>query len=333
MPVSFSRRRFIGISAAATGLGLMPLAHADEAGAKIVTWRGVALGAVATIRIHHYDEVAARRLIARAIAEVQQLEGLFSLYRDDSVLVALNRRSILAAPPEPFVDLLERCLDYARLTDGAFDPTVQPLWTLYANHFSERGADPFGPAEPAIAAALSRVGYRNLLVSRDRVALLKRGMSLTLNGIAQGFITDRVVDLLAAEGVESTLVDLGEIRGLGDHPDGRPWTVGIADPEQPGRTIAMLPLRNQAMATSGPYGFRFDPAGRFNHLFDPHTGRSALLYSSVTVVMPTATAADALATAFSFMPIDRIERTLGKIGVGFAHLMTPEGMKLITAVA
>lgn len=327
----YSRRRFIGISAAAMGLGLIPFRRTAKAEAELVTWRGLALGAVATIQIHHRDRAAAERLIARAIAEVRRLENLFSLYRDDSLLVALNHRGILAAPPQPFVELLGQCLEYARLTDGAFDPTVQPLWTLYANHFSKQDADLAGPSEQDVDTALACVGYRNLLVSRDRVAFLKRGMALTFNGIAQGFMTDRVIDLFAAEGIESTLVDLGEIRVLGDHPGGRPWDVGIASPEQPGRIVATLPVKNQAVATSGPYGFRFDPAGRFNHLFDPQTGSSASRYQSVTVVMPTATAADALSTAFSLMSIDRIERTLRSAGAGIAYVITPEGMKSITA--
>lgn len=328
MAAPLSRRRFIGISAAATGLSLAPLCGIAKAEAELVIWHGIALGAAATIQIHHHDRAAAERLIARAIVEVRRLEALFSLYRDDSLLVSLNHRGVLAAPAEPFVELLGQCLNYARLTNGVFDPTVQPLWTLHANHFSKRDADPAGPSEQDINATLARIGYRNLLVSRDRVAFLKRGMALTFNGIAQGFITDRVVDLFAADGIKSTLVDLGEIRVLGNHPGGRLWEVGIASPEQPGRTVATLPVRNQAVATSGPYGFRFDPAGRFNHLFDPQTGRSASQYQSVTVVMPTATAADALSTAFSFMTIEQIERTLQSVGTGIAFLITTEGTKL-----
>jgi len=331
MAEAFSRRRFIGISAAAAGLGLVRLADVAEAQAELVTWRGIALGAVATLHIHHHDRVAAERLIARAIAEVRQLEGLFSLYRDDTCLATLNRCRALVAPPEEFVQLLEDCMYYARLTGGAFDPTVQPLWTLYAGHFSQPGADPAGPSDRAVAEALSRVGHQHLVISRDRIAFLRRGMSLTLNGIAQGFITDRVVALLKAGGIDTTLVDMGETRVLGSHPSGRPWQAGITDPEQPDRIAATVPLRNQALATSGAYGFRFDPAGRINHLFDPKTGRSASRYASVTVVMPTATAADALSTAFSVMTVDEIERTLESLGSGFAYLMTREGTRVIAA--
>ncbi len=324
-----SRRRMIGITAAAAGLSLVPFARAAEA--SLATWRGVAMGAVATMQIHHRDDATARRLIAHAIAEVRRLESLFSLYHDDSLLSTLNRHGILVGPPAEFVQLLEDCLHYARLTDGAFDPTVQPLWTLYARHFSRPQADPAGPSDQALSDALARVGYQHVVVSRDRVALLRSGMSLTLNGIAQGFITDRVIALLKAEGIENTLVDMGETRALGSHPSGRPWQTGISDPEQPDRIETLLPLRNQALATSGAYGFRFDPAGRINHLFNPGTGRSANRYRSVSVVMPTATAADALSTAFSAMTVSQVQRVLDTIGGGFAHLTTSEGIRTLAA--
>ncbi|TAK47606.1 MAG: FAD:protein FMN transferase [Xanthobacteraceae bacterium] len=329
MPLQFTRRRMIAISAAAAGLGLLPprraRATADVTDASLVTWRGTALGAPATMQIHHHDRAAAESLIARAIAEVRRLEALFSLYRSDSALVDLNRHGVLAAPAPELVDLLMECRRYSELSGGRFDATVQPLWTLYADHFARDDADPSGPEAGALARALACVGYENILVNRDRVAFARPGVRVTLNGIAQGYITDRVVDLLRAAGITQTLVDMGETRCLDAFPDGRPWQVGIADPDQPGRIWRTLSIVNQAVATSGGYGFRFDPQGRFNHLFDPATGHSAHAYRSVSVVAATATAADALSTAFSFMTLADIERVLAAHDGAAAHLVLADG--------
>jgi FAD:protein FMN transferase len=138
MGVGITRRRFIGISAAAGGLGLLPFAGTNKAQASAVTWRGIALGAVASLQIHHPDRAAATKLVQRSLEELRRLERLFSLYREDSILVALNRRGVLEAPPAELVELLVEARRYAELTDGAFDPTVQPLLALYTDHFPSR---------------------------------------------------------------------------------------------------------------------------------------------------------------------------------------------------
>ena len=147
MSLLLSRRRFIGITASAAGLSLLPLDRAARADAQLVTWQGQAMGAMATMQIHHHDRAAAERLIERSLAEVRRLEQVFSLYRDDSALARLNRQGYLADPPADLLRLLGDSLRYSRLTDGAFDPTVQPLWQLYASHFARPGASAQGPSE------------------------------------------------------------------------------------------------------------------------------------------------------------------------------------------
>jgi len=129
---------------------------------------------------------------------------------------------------------------------------------------------------------------------------------------------------LRAAGFDHCLVDMGELRALGDRPDRVPWRIGIEDPEA-GSTVAQtIEIVDQAVATSGAHAFRFDAAGRFNHLFDPRTGRSASLYRSVTCVMRRATAADALSTAFSLMPQERIAAALRGMGEGKVHIVTAD---------
>ncbi|KLK92948.1 thiamine biosynthesis protein ApbE [Microvirga vignae] len=327
MSHSFSRRRFIGITAAAAGLGLLPVDREAKAEAELVEWQGQVMGAMASLRIHHHDRPAANRLIERSVAEMRRFERIFSLYREDSALCTLNRTGMLVAPPAELVELLSECRRFADLTGGAFDPTVQALWTLYRDHFAKPGAAPKGPSESSIQAALERVSFDTVLFDRNRIVLSRPGMALTLNGIAQGYATDRVVSLLRQEGIGNSLVDMGESRAVGSRPDGAPWRIGIADPDQPERIGETLEVADQAVATSGSYGFRFDSAGRFNHLFDPRSGTSTHLHKSATVAMPTATAADALSTAFSLLPVAEISDILRRIGVGRVSLITSAGEK------
>jgi len=319
------RRRFIRISGAAAGLALAAPVRAATSELDPAIWRGSMLGAVATMKIYHRDRDEAERLISAACAEARRLERMFSLYLQDSDLVRLNRTGILVDPAPEFVDLLETSLRYAELTGGMFDPTVQPLWELYESHFANADPAPSGPDQASVKAALACVGYRRLSVSRERIVAPK-GATITLNGIAQGYITDRVADLLRSQGIAHTLVDMGETRAIGARPDGRPWEIGIADPEDPERSQAVFPIVDRAVSTSGAYGFRFDPTGRFNHLFDPATGACSQLYRSVTTIAETATAADALSTAFSLMDQMRIQTLMSRAGIERIHLIDAAGI-------
>ncbi len=109
MTPGLNRRRFIAITASAAGLSLLPHGWSGAARAEAVTWHGQALGAPATLTIHHHDRAAAERLVERTVVEAARLERIFSLYRDDSALTELNRVGALAAPPSELVDLLGLC--------------------------------------------------------------------------------------------------------------------------------------------------------------------------------------------------------------------------------
>lgn len=314
MARTLSRRRFIHISASAAGLAVVPFGAGAQVRASLVTWRGTMLGAVATMKIHHEDASEAERLIAAACAEARRMERLFSLYLQDSALVELNRTGVLVDPAIELVDLLQTAVRYAELTGGAFDPTVQPLWRLYADHFARGDADPNGPSRDEVRAALARVGYQRLEVNRDRI-VMPHGFAVTLNGIAQGYVTDKVVELLRSQGVAHSLVDMGETRAIGTRPDGKPWEIGIADPGAAGQVASVMQVVDRAVSTSGSYGFEFDSAGRFNHLFDPSTGGCASRYRGVTAVSGTATAADAMSTALSLMAEPQIQSLLAPAGI------------------
>ncbi len=323
---SIGRRRAIRVMAAtAGGLGLAALAGKASAfkspAFELARWRGTALGAEASIALYHPDPETARRLIAASVAEVRRLEGVFSLYRAGSALSRLNRKGALDAPPMDLVRLMATAQGFATLTGGAFDPTVQPLWELYARHFRAPDADPAGPDRAAVARALARVDYRFVAVESTRIAFARPGMAVTLNGIAQGYITDAVAELLRAGGMAHVLLDLGEVRALGDHPSGRPWRVGVEDPFDRKRIAQRLDLVDRAVANSAGSGTVFEPSGRLHHLFDPKSGRSANRFAGVTVVADTATEADALSTALFVMPPERIAALRGRLS-GLRAILT-----------
>jgi len=310
MRTSLDRRKVIALCAAMGGAALVPLGASPRRGAEpLVEWTGVMLGAVAHLRLSHPDRRAGEELLRRAIAEARRLEAIFSIYRDDTVVSELNRHGVLVAPPTELVQLLRICDDVWRATEGAFDPTVQPLWQCYADHFAAADADPAGPSTDALAAAVKRVGWSNVNFNRDRIVLAHRGMGLTLNGIAQGYITDRVIDLLRQEGIVSSLVDMGEIRTLGRHPGGDAWQVAVetAKPSHP------FDLVDKAIATTGASGFRFNADGRCNHLFNPATGRCARPATNLSVVTSTAALADGLSTAFALMDDGTRSRVLARL--------------------
>jgi thiamine biosynthesis lipoprotein len=267
----------------------------------------------------------------QVVSETRRLETVFSLYHPDSSLCELNRRGVLVAPPPELSELLTLCDHFWRLTHGTFDPTVQPLWRCYADYFAINDRNLEGPSAAKKEEALERVGWERVRFDRDKVVFDRRGMELTLNGIAQGYITDRVVELLRAAGIESALVDMGEIRGVGDHPDGRPWEIALEAPSGALDEERSISIVNKAVATSGAAGFRFDERGRFNHLFDPSTGACAYLARNLTVVTATAVAADALSTAFALMNEEGIKSVLTQSRDAQAYVTTESETRAITA--
>jgi FAD:protein FMN transferase len=322
-----TRRRFITISAAAAGLTLLsPRAWQAETPLMHV-WRGTALGADAMLLLHHPDPVVAEALIQDSLAEVARLERQFSLYDPNSALVRLNREGALDDPPLDLLRIMNESARYHALTGGAFDVTVQPLWDLYAAHFERPDADPAGPPPSAVAATLTRVGQRRVSLAAERISF-QPGTAVTLNGIGQGYITDRVVALLRARGIAHALVDMGETRAIGGHPDGGPWRVGLENPFAPGNFAEQIPLADHAVATSGGYGTLFDAAGRFNHIFDPSDGSTSHTFAAVSVIAPEATTADALSTAFSVMTLPRITEIVRSLGIE-AHLALRDGSRTV----
>ena len=324
-----TRRRALTIFGALAGLPLVGLGLPGRAKAdvQLFTWEGTALGADSSITLAHTSREAAQKIIDLAVAEVERLEAIFSLHRPDSELARLNANGLLARPSTDMLFLLTEAKRYGDISNGAFDVTVQPLWALYSDHFRRDPKDETGPAANDIKKALALIDYRRIDVNPLFVALDRKGMGVTLDGIAQGYITDRVSELLRSHNVTNVLVNLGETRALDQHPEGRPWRIALKDPRDPQRTEQTIDLSNMAVATSGGYGTVFDGEGRFHHLFDPRTGKSATQHIGVSIVTPRATQADALSTAIYVSPASETQRILSRAGNATAHVTYPDGSR------
>ena len=296
-----TRRGAFRIMAAAAGLPLLIAGvRAAAPNPRFFTWQGEVLGAASELTLSHSDAAVARRAILKARHEIERCEAIFSLYRD-SEIVRLNRDGALARPSAELVSVIDASQRLGRESNGAFDITVQPLWRTYEAHFWSRAQ--VAPDIAARAAYVARrlVDFRRVQAGSARIDLAP-GTAITLNGIAQGFVTDRVADLLRNEGFERAVVDLGEWRALGSHPDGRPWRAATR--------AGNIDLADNALAVSSGAGTRFDPGGKFHHIFDPATGASADRLGEVAVVAPRATIADALATALCVVGEARAESLL-----------------------
>ena len=305
------RRRFIQLLACtATGLSLGQLARANRASRSLhaVHWNGYTLGAQGRFTLYSDDRRAAQTALQDCFAEIRRLESLFSLYDHHSELARLNRDGHLDAPAADWLPLLAAADRAHKLCGGRFDPTVQPVWQAYAQHFQAHPKATEGPSKSTLVEARARTGWAQLQYSADSIRFKRSGMQLTLNGIAQGYITDRISEILKRAGYQHVLVELGETRALGSHPEQRPWTIGIQDAQQPNQLHELAELDDCALATSGSYGSRFSQDGRYHHLIDPQSGRPTTRWKSLSVIAPTATEADALSTGLSFASAAQIRQ-------------------------
>ncbi len=141
---------------------------------------------------------------------ISRLEDIFSLFRKDSALSKLNATGGLQSPPFEMLECLSLVGAVYRASEGRFDPTIQPLWDVYA----DASAKGLLPDDETLRAAQSRTGWESVTFDTTGITM-RPGMALTLNGIAQGYIADRVAALLDAEGLTNILIDTGEFRALG----------------------------------------------------------------------------------------------------------------------
>lgn len=235
--------------------------------------------------------------IARAVeAEACRIEWKFSRYRDTSVVSEINRnagRTPVAVDEETKM-LVRSALDLAKMTEGRFDPTVGVLrraWDFKGGR---------APAQEEIDALLPLVGADAVSVRNGTVFLRKTGMEIDLGGVGKEYAVDRAAQILREEGIRAAIINFaGDVRTLGSRGDGRPWKVGVVDPQDRRRCrFAVRPLNDAGIATSGDYERGFVKGGiRYHHILDARTGWPARGLSSVTVVAASAFRAGLFATA------------------------------------
>lgn len=270
----FHRRRFLQIAAA---VSLAGLSTAARAAAPVARWQGTALGAQSQLVLVGLTMPEAAPIFAQVRDEIARLEAIFSLYQSRSQISVLNEVGRLKNPASEMLEVLSLAKSVWTASEGAFDPSVQTLWQARASGRHHTPAmDDFG----------------NTVFSEHEVSL-PTGGALTLNGIAQGYVTDRIATVLRAQGLTDLVVDAGEQRMLGQRPGGGDWRAGIAAPS--GNVLAQLSLRDRALATSAPAGTVL-PDGQ-GHIIDARHWRPANRWQIVSVTHDSAAVADALSTA------------------------------------
>jgi thiamine biosynthesis lipoprotein len=241
--------------------------------------------------------------MAAVMAEMHRIDHAMSPHKPDSLLSRLNRDA--AAGPVPvsaeMVDLLSQAIEFSRRSGGAFDITYASAGHLY--DYRERRL----PSDAELARACAAIGYQHLTVDRaaGTVQFTHPDTRIDLGGFAKGHAVDRSAAILARHGIAHAVVSAGgDSRVLGDRR-GRPWNIAVRDPRRPGEVVAVLPLEDVAISTSGDYERYFEQDGqRHHHVLDPRTGRSPHAVRSVTVLAPDGLSAEAWAKSVFVMGVE-----------------------------
>lgn len=243
------------------------------------------------------DPAVAEQAGEAVLALFGRIDRQMSRYREDSELSRLNRRAARAPVKvsDSLFQVLKRAVDVSELSRGAFDISFGSVGYFY--DFREHRQ----PTDQQLAAGLSSVNYRSMVLDPDRktVRFLDEGVRLDLGGIAKGYAVDRGIATLESFGIRNARLSAGgDMRLLGDKR-GKPWVVGIRDPRSESRKALVMPLADVAVSTSGDYErFFHDESGeRIHHILSPATGKPAKGVQSVTVLGSDALTTDGLSTA------------------------------------
>jgi FAD:protein FMN transferase len=285
------------------GLGLV----ANAANAEWLTQTQPIMGTRCSVELWSEDKAAGEAAIASVFADMHRIDRLMSTWKEDTEISMVNRdagKHPVKISAELF-RLLQTSVEYSELTQGAFDITYASVGYLYD---FKKGVH---PDKQAIDAALPGINWRHMVLDpkRTTVHFTRPGMRIDLGGIAKGYSVDRGIEILRSQGITRAMVNAGgDTRIIGDR-FGRPWVVGIRDPDHENKMFLRMPLSDTAFSTSGDYERYFDEDGkRFHHIIDPKTGDSARKCRSVTVISGNATRTDALTKSVFIMgPEEGIE--------------------------
>ncbi|GAB7081339.1 FAD:protein FMN transferase [Megalodesulfovibrio paquesii] len=313
----------LAATAAAPTLRVLPALAAPAL--KKTTELRLQMGTLVEISVLAPSKAQGQDAMARAFQEIDRLNAVFNRYNHSSALGAFNDVGRLQHPPQELLTVLEHSRLLYRKSSHAFDITIAPVVALLDR---TKG----NPDQQELRETLALVDATRLRLDGDTLRLDGRGMAVTMDGIAKGYIADCAADELRRLGVEHFLINAGgDIRLQGSAegvPGGRPWHVAIEDPEKQQQYPAALNLTSGAVATSGGYEVFFNEDKSSSHLVDPATGRSPQLVRSVSVTAPTTMQADGLATALSIMSPHQALALTGMLPQHECLLVTASGALL-----
>jgi thiamine biosynthesis lipoprotein len=260
----------------------------------------LAMGSFVSMTLLHPSKDQAEEAMDAAFDEIDRLSGLLSRYDHASAVYDLNTHGRLQGVPPEVAQVVASSLHYHRLTGGYFDITVKPVVDLFQQKLG--GEKKIQPTDAEIRDLLKRVDARNIELMNQSLSFKAEGMGITLDGIAVGFIVDRVSELLVARGIRNHLINArGDIRTSGCKEDGKPWTVAVQDPWKRKAYPDVVHMGDGAISTSGNYEIYYDREKMFHHIVNPKTGLSPDGVTSGTIIAATTMEADALATALCVM--------------------------------
>ncbi len=307
-----SRRDVLTLGVGAFVVATMPLAARPR---QILVRRTLpVMGTVAEFAVVDADPARAQAAIDLAMEELRRVERLMTRFTGTSEVGQANRLAATDGVPvgAETALVIRAALGWAGASEGAFDPCIGRAIRLW-----DIGHRRTPPAEAEVRPLAGRGLYRaiDLSASRGRPAVrfTDRDVALDLGGIAKGYAVDRAVEAMRRHGIRQAIVNVGgDLYALGGAADGRPWRVGVRDPDDPSRLAGLLDVRDAAVATSGDYLQYFSHQGRrYHHLLDPATAAPRLTpVHSVTVEAASCLTADAAATAVFGMTPKRAERLL-----------------------
>jgi len=291
------------------------------------------MGTIFRIVLYAGNATLASEASSEAFERVEQLEQIFSDYREDSELMRVCRtasQSPQRVSPDLF-SILQSSQRVSELSDGAFDVTIGPVVRLWREARRQRRL----PEAEQLSKAKLAVGYRNVVLDPDDLSVfLKRDhMSLDLGAIAKGYAADQARMVLEKHGIHCALVAAGGDLSIGDPPPGaagwdveiRSWTSGSESESQ------TLQLHNCSTSTSGDkFQFLEVKGKRYSHIIDPNTGLGLTDSASTTVIAPDGTTADALATTLSILSVSRALSLADSLDQVAAFLVRRQGGKFIT---
>ncbi|OIQ70427.1 thiamine biosynthesis lipoprotein ApbE precursor [mine drainage metagenome] len=254
-----------------------------------------AMGTECLLHLYAPRSCVAQGMAQAVIAEVSRIEQHYSRFRPDSLLAEINRVAARGGRLEVDAETAG-LLDYAyachKKSAGLFDisaGSLYPAWDVSLDRL---------PEQDQIDALLPMVGLQKILWQTPWLQFPLPGMKLDFGGIGKEYAADRVADLCLGNGIDAGLIDLGgDIRIIGPHPDGSPWRVGIRDPADPQTAMAVVDVKDGAMASSGDYERYIEVAGkRYCHILNPISGWPARGLSSVTVIAPSCLVAGSIST-------------------------------------